>query len=146
MDTGKKEDIRKKHGFNKTKDVFAIHEGLVEKQATFLLTARPILAALSALDRVAEEEDETEAPDPDVTQKMLEDALVLLGNAAVHLSFWRQQRTLKEEIPSDKHLFPESFHDRIKIEHNHSSSNHNLISLLRSTDLYEQSPFGWRAL
>jgi hypothetical protein len=139
METGMKEDIRKKHGYNKTKDVFAFDDGLAEKQATFLLTARPILAALSALDQVGEEGDETEAPDPDVIKGMLEDALVFLGNANVRLNSWRQRRfseyltevgkrTLKEEIPSDKHLFPERFHDRIKSEHNHSSSNNNLIS------------------
>ena len=39
METGMKEGIRKKHGFNKAKDVFPFDEGLVEKQATFLLTA-----------------------------------------------------------------------------------------------------------
>ena len=32
METGMKEDIRKKHGFNKTKDVFAFDEGLVENK------------------------------------------------------------------------------------------------------------------
>ena len=51
---------------------------------------------------------------------MLEDALVLLGNANVRLNSWRQRRfseyltevgkcTLKEEIPSDQHLFPDRF-------------------------------------
>jgi hypothetical protein len=116
METGMKMDIRKKHGFNKTQDVFAFDEGLAEKQATFLLTARPILAALSALDQVGEEGDETEAPDPDVIKGMLEDALVFLGNANVRLNYWRQRRfseyltevgkcTLKEEIPSNKHQF-----------------------------------------
>ena len=73
----------------KTKDVFAFDEGLTEKQATFLLTARPILAALSALDQVGDEE-ETKAPDPDVSKGMLEDALVFLGNANVCLNSWRQ--------------------------------------------------------
>ena len=87
-----KEGIRKKHGFHKTKDVFAFDEGLVEKQATFLLTVRPILAVFSALDRVGEEEDETEAPDPDVIKGMLEDALVFLGNTTVRLNSWRQRR------------------------------------------------------
>ena len=85
-----KEDIRKQHGFSKTKDVFAFDQGLAEKQATFLLTARPILAALSALDQV-EEGDETEAPDPDLIKGMLEDALVFLGNANVRLNSWRQR-------------------------------------------------------
>ena len=79
METGMKEDIRKRHGFNKTKEVFAFDEGLAEKQATFLLTARPILAALSAVDQVEEEGDETEAPDPDVIKGMLKDALACNG-------------------------------------------------------------------
>jgi hypothetical protein len=95
METGMKEDIRKKHVFNKTKDVFAFDEGLTEKQATFLLTARPILAALSALDQVEKEGDETEAPEPEVMKVMLEDALVFLGNANVRLTSWRQRRFLE---------------------------------------------------
>ena len=67
METGMKEDIRKKHGFSTTKKVFTFDGGLDDQQATFLLTARPIAAALSALDQ--EEGDETDAPDPDVIQE-----------------------------------------------------------------------------
>ena len=101
-----KEEIRKMHGYLKTKDVFAFDDALAEKQGTFLLTARPIIAAL---DHPSEAE---EGPDPDLVKGMLEDALVLLGNANVRLNSWRQRRfseyltevgkrTLKEEIPSD---------------------------------------------
>ena len=144
METGMKEDIRKKHGYNKTKEVFAFDEGLAEKQSSFLLTARPILAALSALDQMEEgDEDGEAAPDPDVIKGMLEDALVFLGNANVRLNSWRQRRfseyltdvgrrTLKEEIPVDRHLFPEQFHECIKSEHTHSTSNKKLISQPRS--------------
>ncbi|CAB3979365.1 Hypothetical predicted protein [Paramuricea clavata] len=82
---------------------------------------------------------------------MLEDALVFLGNANVRLNPWRQRRfseyltevgkrTFKEEIPSDRHLFPERFHDRIKSEHNHSSSNNNLISLPRMQPRFAAKP------
>ena len=63
---------------------------------------------------------------------------MLLGNANARLNSWRQRRladfltpigkhTLKEEIPTDKHLFPDQLHERIKSEHNHSTTNNNLI-------------------
>ena len=131
MEAGMKEEIRKMHGYLKTKDVFAFDDALAEKQGAFLLTARPIIAALTALDHPSEAE---EGPDPDLVKGMLEDALVLLGNANVRLNAWRQRRfseyltvvgkrTLKEEIPSDQHLFPDRFHDRIKDEHNHTATN-----------------------
>ena len=77
MEAGMKEDIRKKHGYNKTKDVFSFDDGLAEKQATFLLTACPILAALTALDGTGGEEEDDEAPDPGLVKGMLEDSLVL---------------------------------------------------------------------
>ena len=139
MEMGMKEDIRKKHGQSKTKEVFSFDDGLAEKQGAFLLAARPILAALTTLDGTGEDVDEEEAPDPDAIRGMLEDALVLLGNANARLNSWRQRRfadfltpigkrTLKEEIPTDKHLFPDQLHERIKSEHNHSTTNSNLIS------------------
>ncbi|CAB4033367.1 Hypothetical predicted protein [Paramuricea clavata] len=116
---------------------------LAEKQGAFLLTARPIIAALTVLDHPSEEE---EGPDPDLVKGILEDALVLLGNANVRLNTWRQRRfseyltevgkrTLKEEIPSDQHLFPDRFHDRIKDEHNYTATNKNLISKPHDKDL-----------
>ena len=100
--------------------------------------ARPILAALSALDGVGED-DESDNDDPDLIKDLLEDALVLLGNANFRLNAWRQKRfsefltkvgkrTLREGIPADKHLFPDKFHAKIKSEHDHSSTNSKLIS------------------
>lgn len=155
MEAGMKEDIRKQHGYNKTKDVFAFDEGLGERQGAFLVTARPILAALSALENLDDKDEET--PDPDTIKGMLEDALVLLGNATFRLNAWRQRRfqpylteigkrTLKEGIPADKHLFPQKFHERIKSEHDHSSTNSKLISRpqadkLRSFNYNKGQPF-----
>jgi len=97
-----------------------------------------LLAALKALDNPGEE-DEDEGPDPDVIKDLLEDALVLFGNANFRLDVWRQKRfsefltevgkcTLREGIPADKHLFPDKFHSKIKSEHDHSSTNSKLIS------------------
>ena len=92
------------------------------------------------MDGTGEEVNEDEAPDPDVIPGMLEDALALLGNANAHLNSLRQRRfaefltpigkrTLKEEIPTDKHLFPDQLHERIKSEHNHSTtSSANLLT------------------
>ena len=42
--------------------------------------ARPLLAALTALDN-SEGEDDDESPDPDAIKDLLEDALVLLGKS-----------------------------------------------------------------
>ena len=106
-----KEDIKKRHGYTKTKELFAFDDGLAERQAAFIVVARPILAALSALDCVGGEDD-AEAVDPDETKDLLEDALVLLGNANLRLNAWRQKgfsefltevgkRTLRESIPAD---------------------------------------------
>ena len=66
MEAGMKENIRKNHGYNKTKDVFAFDDALAEKQATFLYTARPILAALTALDRIGDEGEDAGDPDQDL--------------------------------------------------------------------------------
>ena len=76
-----------------------------------------------SLDRLANSggEDEDKGPDPDTNKDLLEDALVLLGNANFRLNAWRQKcfsefltevgkRTLREGIPADKHLFPDNFH------------------------------------
>ena len=138
METGMKHDIWKKHGQSKTKEVFLFYDGLAEKQAAFLLAAWPILAALTTLDGTGEEVDEDKAPDPDLIRGMLEDPLVLPGNANALLNSWCQRRladfltplgkhTLKEEIPTDKHLFPDQLDERIKSERNHSTTNNNLI-------------------
>lgn len=100
--------------------------------------ARPLLAALTALDNSGGE-DEDEGPDADAIKDLLKDDLVLLGNANLRLNAWRQKRfsefltevgkrTLREGIPADKHLFLDKFHAKIKSEHDHSSTNTKLIS------------------
>ena len=82
--------------------------------------ACPLLAALTALDNSGGE-DEDEGTDPDAIKDLLEDALVLLGNANFRLTAWRQKRfsefltevgkrTLREGVPADKYLFPDKFH------------------------------------
>ena len=50
-----KEGLRKHHGHLKTKDVLAFDAGLAEQQAQFVMVARPLLAALTALDGPGEE-------------------------------------------------------------------------------------------
>ena len=77
-------------------------------------------------------------PDPEVVREMLEDALVLLGNANARLNVWSQRcfsdyltdlgkRNLREGIPTDRHLFPHQFHEKIKSEHDHKTSTSKLI-------------------
>ena len=137
MEAGMKEEIRKSHGHRKTREVFSFDDGLAEQQGPFLTVARPILAALMNLDPPPNEEGEG-GPDPEVVWEMLEDALVLLGNANAHLNVWRQRRfsdyltdlgrrTLREGIPTDRHLFPHQFHEKIKSEHDHKASTSKLI-------------------
>ena len=91
MEGGMKEDLRNRHGNQKTKEVLAFDEGLSEKQASYICVARPILSALSALDAISED-GEPDGPDPDTIKAMLEDALVMLGNANARLNGWRQRR------------------------------------------------------
>ena len=133
-----KEEIKKSHGFRKTKEVFAFDDGLAEQQGPFIAVARPILSALSLLDSPLDEEGEGE-PDPDAIRAILEDALVMLGNANDRLNIWRQRRfsefltdlgkrTLREGIPTDKHLFPHQFYEKIKSEHDHKASTSKLVS------------------
>ena len=137
MEAGMKEEIKKSHGHRKTKEVFSFDDGLAEQQGPFLTVARPILAALMILDSPPNDEGEG-GPDPEVVREMLEDALVLLGNANARLNVWRQRRfsdyltdlgrrTLREGIPTDKHLFPHQFHEKIKSEHDHKTSTSKLI-------------------
>ena len=138
LEAGMKEEIKKSHGFRKTKEVFAFDDGLAEQQGPFIAVARPILSALSLLDSPSDEEGEGE-PDPDAIREILEDALVMLGNANVRLNIWRQRRfsefltdlgkrTLRKGIPTDKHLFPHQFHEKIKSEHDHKASTSRLVS------------------
>lgn len=55
MEAGMKDDIKKRHGYTKTKELFGFDDGLAERQNAFIVVARPILAALSALDAVGAE-------------------------------------------------------------------------------------------
>lgn len=65
METGMKDDIKKKHGYLKTKDLFAFDEGLAEKQAPLLTAVRPIMAALEALDMPTEGDEDVSGPEPE---------------------------------------------------------------------------------
>lgn len=89
MKAGMKDDIKKRHGYTKTKELFAFDDGLAERQNAFIVVARPILAALSALDAG---EEEAEDVVPDSIKDFLEDTLVLLGNANFRLNAWRKIR------------------------------------------------------
>ena len=90
--TGIKENIRKKHGFNQAKNLLTFEDGLAEKQSTCLVTARPILAALSPLDQMGEMDEGSSASDVDVIKRLLENALNFLANVNVRLNYWRQCR------------------------------------------------------
>ena len=98
------------------------------------MVTHPLLAALMALDF-----PDDEGPDPDSIKDYLEDALVMLGKTHVRLNNWRQRRfsdfltdigkrTVKEGIPTKKHLFPGKFHEKIKDEHDLSSTTRKVIS------------------
>ncbi len=139
METGMKEDIKKKHGQYKTKESFPFDEGLAERQAPILTSVRPIVAALEALEFNPEEDEENPGPEPDDIKTMLEDALALLGNAVFRLNYWQQRRfseyltdlgkrTLKSDLPTDRHLFPDSFHKAVQSHHDHSQTNNKLVA------------------
>ena len=51
MDAGIKEELKERHGYTKTKELFAFDDGLAECQSAFLVVARPLLAALTALEK-----------------------------------------------------------------------------------------------
>ena len=64
----------------------------------------------------------------------------LLGNTVFQLNGWQQQhfldylmdlgkRTLKSDPPSDKHVFPDSFHKAVQSEHEHSQTNSKLVAV-----------------
>lgn len=53
-----KDEIRKSHGHQKTKEVFTFDDGLAEQQGPFLSVAGPILAALMLLDLPPNKEGE----------------------------------------------------------------------------------------
>ena len=79
-----KEEVKKKHDYTKTRELFTFDYGLAERQSAFLVVACPLLADLMALDNSGGE-DEHEGPDPDDIKDPLEDALVLLRNANFRL-------------------------------------------------------------
>ena len=142
MQTGMKDDIKRVHGFTKTKDVFTFDDGLADKQAPFISAVRPLVCALQSLEMVGGVDDDGEeipGPDPDHIKALIEDAIVLLGNAHCRLNSWRQRRfaefltdvgkrTLKDQIPADKHLFPEQFHNVIREEHDHANTNRKVVA------------------
>jgi hypothetical protein len=81
----------------------------------------------------------------------LEDALFLLGNANFRLNAWRQKRLaeyltdmgkriLKEDIPTDKHLFPDKFHQVIQSEHDHSKTNAKVIATPSKPPFQKERP------
>ena len=142
MQTGMKDDIKRVHGFTKTKDVFTFDDGLADKQAPFISAVRPLVCALQSLEMVGGVDDDGEeipGPDPDHIKALIEDAIVLLGNPHCRLNSWRQRRfaefqtdvgkrTLKDQIPADKHLFPEQFHNVIREEHDHANTNRKVVA------------------
>jgi hypothetical protein len=153
MQSGMKEDIKRHHGIPRTKELFSFDEGLAERQAPFICVVRPLVSALQALEPVAKDDDDEvdQGPDPDHIKALIEDAIVLLGNAHCRLNTWRQKRfaefltdvgkrTLKDQIPADKHLFPEQFHKVIQEEHDHASTNRKLVS----QPTKEKKPFASR--
>ena len=90
-----KEDIKRRHGYTKTKELFAFDDGLVKLQSALLVVARPLLAALTAHDNVhGGTQSESEDVYPDAIKDLLDDTLVLLGNADLRLNTWRQKRFL----------------------------------------------------
>ena len=121
MQTGMKDDIKRVHGVTRTKDLFSFDDGLADKQAPFISAVRPLICALQSLETVGGEDDDDEeirGPDPDHIKALIEDAIVLLGNAHCRLNSWCQKRfaefltdvgkrTMKDQIPVDKHLFPD---------------------------------------
>ena len=71
-----KEELKKRYDYTKAKELFTLDDGLAKLQFAFLVVARPLLAALTALDSSGGE-DEDEGPDPDAIKDLLENALVL---------------------------------------------------------------------
>ena len=94
MQTGMKEDIKRVHGLSRTKDLFTFDEGIADKQAPFISVVRPLVSALQALEptEVDVDGDGPSGPDPDHIKALIEDAIVLLGNAHCRLNIWRQKR------------------------------------------------------
>ena len=93
MEACMKQDIKRRHGYTKTKELFAFDYGLVELQSALLVVARPLLAALTEFDDLhGRTQSESEDVDLDAIKDLLEDTIVLLGNAHLRLNTWRQKR------------------------------------------------------
>ena len=93
-----KEDIKRRHGYTKTKELFAFDYGLVKLQSALLVVARPLLAALTAHDNVhGGTQSESEDVYPDAIKDLLDDTLVLLGNAHLRTNVAKNQRFLKND-------------------------------------------------
>ncbi|CAB3993269.1 Hypothetical predicted protein, partial [Paramuricea clavata] len=106
MQTGMKEDIKRVHGLSRTNDLFTFDEGLADKQAPFISVVRPLVSALQALGptEVDVDGDEPAGPDPDHIKALIEDAIVLLGNAHCRLNIWRQKRFADDLILPDRNI------------------------------------------
>ena len=95
MEAGMKEELKKRHSYNKTKELFTFDDDLAERQSAFSVQARPLLAALTALDNSGgKDEDEG----PAAIKDALEGALVLLGNANFRLYAWRQKHSSSPKL------------------------------------------------
>lgn len=93
MQSGLKEGIKCVHGVPRTKDLFTFDEGLADKQAPFITVVRPLVSALQLLEQSGDADEdgvEPSGPDPDHIKALIEDAIVLLGNARCRLNSWRQ--------------------------------------------------------
>ena len=82
METGMKDDIKEKHGYRKTKDIFAFDEGLVKCNPPYsqLSDLSWLLWRHLTCPQKAGDEDVFGSELEDI-KIMLEDALALLGNA-----------------------------------------------------------------
>ena len=49
MEAGMKEELKKRHDYTITNELFTFDDGLAERQSAFLVVARPLLAALQLL-------------------------------------------------------------------------------------------------
>ena len=57
MEDDMKEDVKRLHGYTKTKELFAFDDGLAERHFAFPAVARPTLAALTAFDDIGKESE-----------------------------------------------------------------------------------------
>ena len=87
MEADMKEELKKRHDYTKTNELFTFDDGSAERQSAFLVVARPLLAALTAPDSWGgEDEDSDEGPDRDAIKNLLEDAVVLVRHTNFRLN------------------------------------------------------------